>query len=203
MHNIEVLSGQESAQEGRMDHIRHIPMEIRWRIAARTLTYMPLAFARAFGHRKSGSYEAVRSSVYREIAREIATLLSSFHFPATNAAEVAHTSDIIATIVFGPGMEGDPVEISHERVVFRIKECPVYHVSRETGIAPEMARKECEAFYTAMIEELNPAYSVAFSGGICTGSDFCDMSVVRKEPVLWSAVRDPHAGVYEETVKGE
>jgi predicted ArsR family transcriptional regulator len=186
-----------------MEHIRHIPMEIRWRIAARTLTFMPLAFARAFRETKGRSYEAVRSVAYREIAREITTLLSSFHFPATNAAEVAHAGDIIATIVFSPGMEGEPVEISHERVVFRIRECPVYGVSRETGIAPEMARKECEAFYAAMIEELNPAYSVAFSGGICTGSEFCDMTVARKEPPVWSAVRDAHAGFREETVKGE
>ncbi|MBN1194874.1 MAG: hypothetical protein JXA08_05960 [Methanomicrobiaceae archaeon] len=186
-----------------MDHIRNIPMEIRWRIAARTLTFLPLAFARAFRETKGRSYGAVRSAAYPEIAREIATLLSSFHFPATNAAEVAHAADIISTIVFSPGMEGDPVEISHERVIFRIKECPVNEVSRETGIAPEMARKECEAFYAAMIAELNPAYSVAFSGGICTGSEFCDMTVARKEAPVWSGVRDAQAGIRGETVKGE
>ncbi|NYT05244.1 MAG: hypothetical protein GKC04_02560 [Methanomicrobiales archaeon] len=166
-----------------MDHIRQIPIEIRWRIAARTLAFMPLAFSRAFRESARASFDEVRSSAYRGIAREAAGLLSMYHLPSTHAAEIAHAEDVISSVLFGPVIDGDAIEISHEKAVFRIVACPFSQLIGEPGITCTMVQEECRAFHTALVEELNPAFAVSFSAGMCAGEPFCDMTIARKYPV--------------------
>jgi predicted ArsR family transcriptional regulator len=164
-----------------MDTADRIPVEMRWLLAARALTYLPFAYEKVLGGKVGEEYGMRVGEIFRELAREISPVALAFRLPTENAADLARAVETLVAVVFGPGFEGEPLEATDRRAVWRLTRCPFVSMAGELGFDHGHAYVPCNAFKTALIEELNGAYRSSALWTICRGDTVCEMTIERKE----------------------
>ena len=164
-----------------MDTADPIPVEMRWRLTARTLTYVPFAYERALGDAVGEGYNTKVGEIFRNLGREMSSVASAFRLPTGNAADLAMAVEVLVTVLFGPGFEGEPLEATDERAVLRVTRCPFVAMARELGVNPGHAYVVCNAFKTALVEGLNEDYRTSVLWARCFGNAICEMTLERKE----------------------
>jgi predicted ArsR family transcriptional regulator len=164
-----------------MDTVDLIPVEMRWRLAARTLTYLPFAYEKALADMVGAEYSTKVGEIYRDLGREMASVAQAFCLPTEDAADLAMTVGVLVTVLFGPGFEGEPLEVTDERAVLRFTRCPFVAMARELGVNPGHAYIACNAFKTALIESLNEEYKSTVLWARCFDNAICELTIERKE----------------------
>jgi predicted ArsR family transcriptional regulator len=164
-----------------MDAIERIPVEMRWRLAARTLIYLPYGYEKAMRDEAGEDYETKVAGIFRDLAREMTSVASAFHLPTGNAADLAAAVDALVSALFGPGFEGEPLEATDERAVWRLTSCPFVSLAKEMGFNPGHAHVLCSAFKTGLVEDLNNEYRSSMLWALCLGDTICEMTIERKE----------------------
>lgn len=164
-----------------MDAAERIPVEMRWLLAARTLAYLPFAYEKAIGDASGDEYGRVVGEIFRELARELSPVALAFRLPTRNAADLAYAVETLTAVVFGPGLEGEPLEANDRRAVWRLTRCPFVSIAEELGSDPGHAYIPCNAFKTALVEDLNGAFRASVLWTICRGDTVCEMTIERKE----------------------
>jgi hypothetical protein len=157
-----------------------IPVEMRWRMATRLVTYLPLAFDRACREAGGPGCEEILHSVMQEAARESIPLVASFRLPKQNAAEIAKTLCVVSETFFGPGSGQRMIEGSGDQAVVRLTGCPIMANAAMTGIDPEDALRLCRTFHASAVAHLNPEYEYRISRALCQKNAFCEMVIEKK-----------------------
>ncbi|MDG6258040.1 MAG: hypothetical protein QCH35_10650 [Methanomicrobiaceae archaeon] len=105
--------------------------------------------------------------IFRELARDLMPVASAFCLPTGNAPDLGMTVDLLSSVLFGPVFEGEPLEATDERAVFRRVDCPFVALARERGFNPGRTYFVCTAFKTALVEGRNEEYRSSVPRACC------------------------------------
>lgn len=164
-----------------MTDIDQIPAEMRWRLATRVLTSLPLAYNWALRDSVGEAYPHLERAIFKEIARDSRDIAFTYQLPKRTAMEIASTFRLISSIIFGPKFLKTSYASTGESAVMGIRECPICDMAEEMGIETERAHSACRAYCSTIVEALNPEYILINSQSRCLGDGICEMIIQKKE----------------------
>lgn len=164
-----------------MVEINDIPAEVRWSLATRGASALPLAYAKVYRARHGSELSEISNAIWAEGGKTQGALARAFTMPLKNAEDVARAFSTLSTTMLGPELKGD-VQVAEGRDSARVvtTSCPYLSRAREMGEDPETICPECRAYCTAAVESLNPAYGIAFEDRMCLGAETCQMRIEPK-----------------------
>lgn len=163
-----------------MVDVERVPVEMRWRLATRMLTYLPFAYHNVFRDPVGEAYVSFENRIFRDLARESRAIAAAFQLPVRNAVDLSQTLESVAAVMYGPGMGWILREHSEDAVVIRVRECPNVDLAREFGFDIRKACNACQSYTMTLLESLNPEYRLSFSDPTDSGGDVCEMTISRK-----------------------
>ena len=158
-----------------------IPDDMRWQVAARMASLLPVVYGLAFRDIGGDTYDRIEQQVWVALAREAAEAARTFSLPVGTAGGLASTLAIITTVFFGPETIPETASFEGDRAVLLVKRCPFLLREEEFSAPPGSVFNLCLAFSIATIEALNPDYTLRFIRGACQGDRNCEMKIARKE----------------------
>jgi len=164
-----------------MAHTQRIPVEKRWRLAARVLTYLPFAYGKAQEDSPGKDSASIESAVFRDVAEEIRDIAAEYHLPTANAAEIVETLGAVSVTLFGSEFETPFIEGFDREAVIRLTACPMHSTAQRKGIDAEKAGRTCAAYVTSVVESLNPRYTITTTQRMCMGDEFCEMIIAERK----------------------
>lgn len=163
-----------------MTSIDDIPAEVRWEIAAKAASALPLVYDMFFRPAVGQKYDEIETPIWEQGGRDIKSIATSLNLPTENAAEISSTLSIISTILFGPEWRFEYMTMG-DRVVERIKGCPMFNRAQELGLDPKVSlRSACEVFTRSAVENLNPKYVLRHKQTMCEGYPCCESTLERR-----------------------
>jgi len=119
--------------------------------------------------------------IMSEGGKESKALAESLGLPASNAAEIDSTLDIISAIILGPELMGEIVEADERRVIGKITGCTMLNAHRNIGYGSTAGTPaHCQTFCQSSVESLNPRYTMRFTKRMCTGDPYCEYAIELK-----------------------
>jgi hypothetical protein len=163
-----------------MVDIERIPVEIRWRLATRMLTYLPFAYQHALRDRVGEDYEALENGIFSGLARESGLIALAFQLPRRNAPEIAATLATISGIMYGPSLEWSATPDAEDRSVMRVSGCPSADLAKEFGFPCTEACNACRSYMSTLVGHLNSEYRLVYPAPETSQADRCEMTVCRR-----------------------
>ncbi len=165
-----------------MVNIEDIPAEQRWEIAARAASAIPFAYDIAFREAIGEKYDEIERPIYIEAGKEIKDIASALGLPTGNAREVYETFGVIATILYGPELEGETTQEGDDRTVGKTTQCPLLNRVVEMGLDPQVVvLTGCQTYHKSAVENLNPGFTHQFNKRMCSGDPYCEMVIERRK----------------------
>lgn len=157
-----------------MAGIEDIPAELRWEIAAKSATALPIVYDMIFRKALGARYDAIELPIWIEGGKEVKRIADSLGLPAENSKDISDTYGIISTILFGPELKWRAIEKGIDRTVGKVTGCPLLNRALEMGMNPAMLLGACQAFNRSAVENLNPRYTFRSKKRMCTGDPYCE-----------------------------
>jgi predicted ArsR family transcriptional regulator len=161
-----------------MDAFERIPVDVRWKLAARELSALPLAYRRAIRDGADDQlYNEVERVVWQELGKEVGVIARAFGMPVGNAHEVAEAFAAATRVLFGPDYQYEIRDSGPDEVDLTIRKCAMVERAEEAGENPLAACNVCHAFANAAIPDLNRNYVPKYRSSICAGESACSVAV--------------------------
>lgn len=161
-----------------MDAFERIPVDVRWKLAAREVSALPLAYRRAI---RDGAddhlYNEVERAVWREQGRETGVIARAFGMPHGNAREVTEAFAAATRLLFGPEYRYEVDDSGPGEAVLTVRGCAMTARAKEQGENPLAACNACHAYTNAAISGLNRDYAPKYRSAICAGDAACSIVV--------------------------
>jgi hypothetical protein len=157
--------------------IEAIPVEIRWRLAAKALCSLPLAYNWAFRDRVGGAYSFLEKAIFSEAAKETYSIAQAQFAPKETPEDIGRMFSIVSGVLFGPGYE-----IEHEKApsgdeILRLRACPLLSVADDLGFEHERAFDTCDAYTRSVVDHFGSLHSVTRMKAMCRGDPYCEMRI--------------------------
>jgi hypothetical protein len=164
-----------------MVEINDIPAEVRWSLATRGASALPLAYAQVYRARHGSELDEISQGIWTEAGKSQGALARAFNMPTKNAEDVARAFSTLSTVMLGPELKGD-VQVAQDRdcAMLITTSCPYLLRAREMGEDPAILWPACKAYCTAAVESLNPAYGITFESRMCLGEETCQKRIEQK-----------------------
>lgn len=161
-----------------MVEITDIPAEVRWALATRAASALPLAYAKVYRERHGSELDEITGAIWTEAGKSQGAVARAFNMPLRNAEDVARAFSTLSTVLLGPELKGG-VQVAQDRDCARAvtTSCPYLSRAREMGEDPKTVCPECTAYCTAAVKSLNPAYGITFEDRMCLGGETCQMTI--------------------------
>ncbi|MBP2146841.1 hypothetical protein J2129_002295 [Methanofollis sp. W23] len=164
-----------------MVEINTIPVEVRWNLATRAMTAIPIAYSRGVRRRFGDGFEDLDEEIWKEVGKSQAGLARAFNFPLRNAGDVARAFGTLSVLLLGPELQGEvKIARSQDAATLCTTACPLVSRAREVGEETPSLCQACRAYTETAVASLNPDYDVTYQSGICVGDHQCE---IRIEPV--------------------
>jgi hypothetical protein len=157
-----------------------IPDEMKWKIAAKLVSALPVMYDITFRDAVGEDYDRLEMEIWMHMAGEAGAVARSFQLPASDAEEIMHTLRVIQTVFFGPEIRTEPGLSNPDRAVIMIRRCPFLYREKEMRETGGQLLTRCLAFSIATVEVLNPAYTLRFVRSMCAGDRNCELKIIRK-----------------------
>ncbi len=154
-----------------------IPVDVRWKFAARMLTSLPLAYNWALRDVIGAAFPHLERAIMRETAVCAFEVAKSYNPPSSTAKDVAETFILISSVVFGPEFSRAHVTGSNNSAHLRISACPLCETAKKMDIEPERAHSICNSFCSAAVEMINPRFTLDCLKSICQGDNTCEIAI--------------------------
>jgi len=167
-----------------MDGFERIPVDVRWKLAAREVSALPLAYRRAIRDGADDQlYNEVERAVWREQGREAGVIARAFGMPIRDARGVAEAFAAATRVFFGPEYRYEIRDSGPDEAVLTVRECAMVARANERGEDPLTACNACHAYANAAVPALNQDYALKYQSSICAGDRTCSITVrpVRRE----------------------
>jgi hypothetical protein len=158
-----------------------IPVEIRWEVAAKIASMLPVAYGIIFRDVVGADYDRLEQQVFVALAHEAKIVARTFSLPVGTARDLVATLAILNTVFFGPEIKSEQVSFENDRAVLLVRKCPMMLREQECHAQPGDVFNRCLAFTIAAIEELNPEYTLRFVRCMCQGDRNCEMKIITKK----------------------
>lgn len=161
--------------------LEDIPAEVRWEIATKAALTSSMGYNMAFREIVGAkTVDQVEDAVDTEAGRQVKIIADSLGLPAASAIEVDDAFGIVGMIIMGK-MEYEPVEITNNRVVQHITNCPILNTGKEMNAPIGSMPNHCQAFSKSAVEGLNQKYTHNFSKQMCAGDEYCQYAIELKK----------------------
>jgi len=160
-----------------MTGIRDIPEETRWRLAAEFAAQLPFLYDAAFRPVVGGRYDEIEQEVWMQLSHTAAVIARDLSLPVGTAQELAETMRIVMVILFGPGFRNEALDVSPDRSVILVKQCPFIEHALVSGSKGDPVFRRCMAFTLTAVPLLNNTFSARFVRTMCTGDRQCEIKV--------------------------
>ncbi len=157
-----------------MVRIEDIPAELRWEIAAKSATALPVVYDMIFRKALGMKYDAIELPIWVEGGKEVKKIAQAMDLPTKNASDISDTYGIISTILFGPELKWRAIEKGIDRTVGKVTGCPLLNRALEMGMNPAVLLSACQAYSRSAVENLNPMYTIKSKKRMCTGDPYCE-----------------------------
>jgi hypothetical protein len=158
-----------------------IPEEMRWRVAAKIASMLPVTYGILFRDVVGADYDRLEQQVFVALAHEAKIVARTFSLPVGTARDLVATLDILNTVIFGPEIKSEQVSFESDRAVLLVRKCPMMLREQELGVSSGDVFNRCLAFTIAAVEELNPEYTLRFVRGMCQGDRNWEMKIITKK----------------------
>lgn len=164
-----------------MVEINQIPAEVRWSLATRAMTAVPIAYSQAVRRRFGSGFEDLDEEVWEEIGKSQAGLARAFNFPLRDAGDVARAFGTLSTLLLGPELQGE-MKVAEDRdcAAMYTTACPMVSRAREIGEETPSLCPACRAYTASAVAALNPEYEVTYRSGICVGDRQCEIRIEQR-----------------------
>lgn len=166
-----------------MTDLNSIPDDVKWRIAAEFSAQLPALYDRTFRTALGEKYDEMEQEVWMQVADTAFAIAKNLALPVGTARELAETMRIIMIILFGPGFKSEALEISNDRAVIIVKNCPILTQGYESGSDGNRTFRKCMAFTLTGIPHLNKNFSARFVRTMCNGDRQCEIKIQKSELV--------------------
>jgi hypothetical protein len=158
-----------------------IPEEARWQVAAKIASILPAIYGMAFRDVVGADYDRLEQMVWVALAHEARIVARTFSLPVETARDLSSTLAILHTVFFGPEIKSENASFESDRAVLLVRKCPMMMREQELQARPGDVFNRCLAFSIAVIEELNPEYTLRFVRAMCQGDRNCEMKIITKK----------------------
>ncbi len=161
-----------------MDAFERIPMDARWKLAAREVSALPLAYRRAIRDGADDQlYNEIERAVWQEQGREVGVIARAFGMPLGDAREVAEAFAAATGVLFGPEYQYEIRDSAPGEAVLTVRKCAMVVRAKEQGENPLVVCNACHAYANAAIPDLNRGYTPTYMSAICAGDGTCSIAV--------------------------
>jgi hypothetical protein len=158
-----------------------IPDEMRWQVAAKIASMLPVNYEIIFRDIVGADFDRLEQQVFVALAHEAKIVARTFSLPLGTARELVATLAILNTVFFGPEIKSEQVSFESDRAVLLVRKCPMMLREQDLHGHRGGVFNRCLAFTIAAIEELNPEYTLRFVRGMCQGDRNCEMKIITKK----------------------
>ena len=161
-----------------MDKFERIPVDVRWKLAAREVSALPLIYRRAIRDCADDHlYNEVERAVWQERGREAGIIARAFGMPLGDARGVVEAFAAATRVLFGPEYRYEVGGSGPDEAVLTVRECAMAVRANEQGEDPLAACNACHAYTNAAIPGLNREYVPEYLSAICAGDSRCAIAV--------------------------
>ncbi len=158
-----------------------IPAEVRWEIAAKSATALPVIYDMIFRKALGSKYDEIELPIWIEGGREVKKIADALHLPAQNAREIGDAYKIVSKVLFGPELRVKKTAEGDFKVVGRVIGCPLLNRALEMGVRPGVLINACQAYSRSAVENLNPRYTHRHTRRMCMGDPYCEAVIELKK----------------------
>ena len=160
-----------------MEDARNIPDDVKWRLAARCASMLPLMYDHVFRAKVGKDFDSLEQEIWIEIAKMAGHIIRDLSLPVGTAHDLAISLQNVTIILFGPDYRGDVLDVSDDGAVILVKRCPFLAHTADLGINNDRAFTKCMALSLAAVPRINKKYSIRYVRTICTGDRQCEMKI--------------------------
>ena len=165
-----------------MVRVEDIPVEERWKIAAKSASIIPLLYDRYFREVLGEKYDEIERPIWIEAGKEMKDLAMALGLPSGNARQIGETMGVLSTISFGPENRLGPVVETEHGAMGKCTECGVRNSAIQMGLDPKIvALPACRTMMRSVVESLNPEYTLRQdTKNMCSGDAYCEIAIERR-----------------------
>ncbi len=164
-----------------MVDINNFPVELRWKIAARSASTLPLTHEKIFKDILGQEYKKIQPLtdtinylLWIQGGKDASILSNYLGLPTKTAEEVDKAQRLISEILYGPEIQYTIAYTNKDRVKTQITSCPLQNRAKELGLETENLFENCKAYNKSFIDNLNPKYTQRFIKAMCRGDSYCE-----------------------------
>ena len=161
--------------------ISDFPAELRWKIAAKSASIMPLAQEKVYKDVLGKQYKKIRPLtdtvnyiLWIQGGKDASTLSNYLGLPIKTAEEIDKAQRLTLTILYGPEIKYKTIDTHINSAKTRITCCPFLNRAKELGLESNDLFENCRAYNKTFIDNLNPKYTKRFTKAMCMGDEFCE-----------------------------
>ncbi|NYT05245.1 MAG: hypothetical protein GKC04_02565 [Methanomicrobiales archaeon] len=162
-----------------MKEVEIIPVEIRWRLAARALSSLPLAYNWAYRDRVGAAYPHLEKAIFSEAAKDALAVSMAYYAPVDEATDIARIFGVVSSVIFGPGFEGSITTLPEMGARVCVFGCPLLEVARDLGFELERAYDACDAYTRAVMDFFNSSHCIIREKAMCHGDPRCEFAILK------------------------
>lgn len=157
-----------------MTSIEDIPAELRWEIAAKYATALPVVYDMIFRKALGAKYDAIELPIWIEGGKDAKKIADALRLPTETLKDLGDAYGIISTVLFGPELKWKMTEMGRDRLTTKVTGCPLLNRAVELGMNTALLLNACRAYNRSAVENLNPRYTWRSVKRMCTGDPHCE-----------------------------
>lgn len=164
-----------------MVDIGDFPVELRWKLAAKSASTLSLAQEKVYKDILGHEYKKIRPLtdtinylLWIKGGKEASVLSNYLGLPTKTAEEIDKAHSLILTILYGPEIQYQIVDAHENNVETQVTSCPFLNRAEELGLESENLFENCKAYNKTFIDNLNPKYTKRFIKAMCMGDKYCE-----------------------------
>jgi len=155
--------------------VNQIPAETRWAISTRGLTGALTAHLNAiYSIAGKEKYAEILRPIWNQIGQASADIVRSFGMTGNNAKSAADAGAAICICAMGPEYTIEAIEVSENKTVMKITECPWKNRMNELGISHDLLSACDIAFWDHFVKSLNPNVTMKHGKQMHLGDPYCE-----------------------------
>lgn len=164
-----------------MVDINDFPVELRWKLAAKSASALSLAQEKAYKDILGQEYKKIQPltdtinyMLWIQGGRDASILSNYLGLPTKTAPEIDEAQRLISVILYGPEIQYKIVDTSKDRVKTKTTSCPFLNRAKELDLESKNLFENCKAYNKTFIDNLNPKYTKRFTKAMCMGDEYCE-----------------------------
>jgi len=154
--------------------LRAVPDDTKWRIATHYAAHLAAIYENVFRPVIQNRYDELEQEVWMHMAHFSSEIAKSLTLPVDTARDLAESLRLVTTIVFGPDLKEEILEVGKDGAVIIIRRCPLITGESFSTNGPF---HRCMAFTLSSLKKMNPDYSSRFVRAMCMGDRQCEIKI--------------------------